>query len=112
MLFDYRYLGNSTVTDSGGHSNMSFVPDASRSKKVSFAGRFRPEHVVRFREAMSALHDVVVNDQRFVPKDRSEYLAWRAAKDQELLALYMAESEALRQNIFYVCPDFGTEPAN
>ena len=38
--------------------------------KVSFAGEFRPEHVVRFREAMSALHDVVVNDQRFVPKDR------------------------------------------
>ena len=99
MLFDYRYLGNSTVTDSGGHSNMSFVPDASRSKKVSFAGEFRPEHVVRFREAMSALHDVVVNDQRFVPKDRSEYLAWRAAKDQELLALYMAESEALRQKV-------------
>lgn len=99
MLFDYRYLGNSTVTDSGGHSSMSFVPDASRSKEVSFAGEFRPEHVVRFREAMSALHDVVVNDQRFVPKDRSEYLAWRAAKDQELLALYMAESEALKSQI-------------
>ena len=99
MLFDYRYLGNSTVTDSDGFSSMSFVPDASRSKAVSFSGAFHPQHVVRFREAMSALHDVVVNDQRFVPKDRSEYLAWRAAKDQELLARYMAESEALKQEI-------------
>ncbi len=99
MQFDYRYLGNSTITSDSGGANMTFVPDASRSKAVAFQGIFKPEHVVRFREAMSALHDVVVNDQRFVPKDRSEYLAWRAAKDQELLALYMAESEALKQEI-------------
>ena len=90
MLFDYRYLEISTVTDSDGFSSMSFVR-MLLSKAVSFSGQFHPQHVVRFREAMSALHDVVVNDQRFVPKDRSEYLAWRAAKDQELLARYGRE---------------------
>ena len=36
--------------------------------KVSFSGEFHPQHVVRFREAMSALHDVVVNDQRLFQK--------------------------------------------
>ena len=81
-------------SDSGGHSSMSFIPDASRSKVVS-SGEFHPQHVVRYREAMSALHDVVVNDQRFVPKDRSEYLAWRAARTMSCIVLAV-ESEALR----------------
>lgn len=99
MLFDYKYLGNSTVTTTGILSDISFVPDSSRSEAVSFKGELIPEHSIRFREAISALHDVVINDQRFVPKDRSEYLAWRRAKDQEQLALYMAESEQLKNDI-------------
>ena len=99
MLFDYKYLGNSTVTTTGSLSDISFVPDASRSEAVSFKGELIPEHAVRFREAISALHDVVINDQRFVPKDRSAYLAWRKAEDEKQLTLYQAESKLLQEQI-------------
>ena len=100
MLFDYRYLGNSSVNSSTTHSDMSFVPDIRDIKKrTTFQGVLHPKYAVQFREAISALHDVVVDDQRFIPKDRTEYLTWRKAKDDEMLALYMAESEELKKNI-------------
>ena len=36
-----------------------------------------------FREAISALHDVVVSDLRYKPKDRTEYKEWRAQQDED-----------------------------
>ena len=99
MLFDFRYLGNSSVTTSSGFSDLSFAPDTTRELPVSFRGLIRAKHSVRFREAISALHDVVVDDQRFVPKQRSNYEEWRALEDQKLLARYMADSAALRAEI-------------
>ena len=39
---------------------------------------------IPFREAISALHDVVVSDLRFQPKDRSEYQAWLAQQEDSL----------------------------
>jgi hypothetical protein len=33
---------------------------------------------LKFREAMSALHDVVINDLRFQPRDKSAYELWKA----------------------------------
>ena len=85
MLFDYNYLGSSQIKVLGDSAEISFSPDVSRDEPVSFRGQLKPEHAVRFREAISALHDVVINDQRFIPIDRTEYLAWRARKDQEQL---------------------------
>src|SRR4029078_11301059 len=35
---------------------------------------------LRFREAMSALHDCVISDLRFKKKDKTAYLQWK--KDQ------------------------------
>ena len=35
-----------------------------------------------FREGISALHDVVISDQRFKPRDKRAYLAWRAEQDE------------------------------
>lgn len=99
MSFDYKYLGSSSVTTTGAASDILFVPDASRSKAVSFKGVLQPEHAVRFREAISALHDVVINDQRFEPKDRSSYMEWRRAEEAKTLALYMAESKQLKEQI-------------
>src|SRR5687768_962734 len=53
---------------------MSFAPDTLRPPTF-FRGRISKQ--VEFREAISALHDVVTSDLRFIPKDRSDYLAWR-----------------------------------
>jgi predicted nucleic acid-binding Zn finger protein len=64
---------------------LSFVPDLLRPPTF-FRGAVRD--AVKFRDAMSALHDVVVSDLRFVPKDRTRYLEWRAQQeDVDLAAL-------------------------
>jgi hypothetical protein len=83
--FNYRYAGASSVSESADGSAMSFVPDALRPPTY-FRGRVAD--TLAFREAMSALHDVVVSDLRFQPKDRTSYLAWRATQnDVDLVAV-------------------------
>lgn len=75
MEFDYRYAGTSQVSESTAGTALSFAPDLLRPPTF-FRGAVRD--ALGFREAMSALHDVVVSDLRFKPKDRTKYLAWRA----------------------------------
>lgn len=79
MLFNYAYRGNSAVTNSGAATAMSFVPDARRAPTF-FRGELARK--IEFREAISALHDVVVSDLRFKPKDRAAYKEWAAAREQ------------------------------
>ena len=84
MSYTQRYLGRSAVKQAGGASAVSLVPNLARPK-VFFDGELR--HPVRFREAMSALHEVVVGDLRFNRKDRAayeRYLAELRAEEQEL----------------------------
>ncbi|HSR98317.1 MAG TPA: SWIM zinc finger family protein, partial [Kofleriaceae bacterium] len=75
MIFQYRYAGSSAVAQDDGATAMSFAPDTLRPATY-FRGRVARQ--LEFREAISALHDVVTADLRFIPKDRSGYLAWRA----------------------------------
>ncbi|HEY5957096.1 MAG TPA: SWIM zinc finger family protein [Polyangiaceae bacterium] len=85
MEFEHRYAGASAVSEASNRSALSFVPDLLRPPTF-FHGAVRDP--VAFREAMSALHDVVVTDLRFVPKDRTRYLAWRAQQeDIDLVAV-------------------------
>lgn len=84
MQFDYRYAGATRVAENAAGSALSFAPDLLRPP-TSFRGAVRDP--LLFREAMSALHDVVVSDLRFKPKDRTRYLAWRAQQqDVDLVA--------------------------
>ena len=78
MEFAHRYAGTSGVTNGDGATAMTLQPDALRPPTY-FRGSVTAQ--VAFREAMSALHAVVVADLRFVPKDRTSYLAWRATQD-------------------------------
>lgn len=79
MLFDYAYKGSSSVESSGNHTQMSFAPDLHRAPTY-FVGELRQK--IEFREAISALHDVVVSDLRFKPKDKTEYKEWAAQREQ------------------------------
>src|SRR5688500_8782173 len=65
---------------------MSFVPDATR-EPTFFTGRLRRR--IEFREAISALHDVVVSDLRFKPKDKTAYKEWASQQEAIWLAEYM-----------------------
>lgn len=57
---------------------MSFSPDTTR-EPTFFSGELRKG--IAFREAISALHDVVVSDLRFKPKDRKAYKEWLAQQE-------------------------------
>ncbi len=79
MEFNYRYAG-STAVDSGARStDMSFAPDTHR-EPTYFTGELHKQ--LEFREAISALHDVVVSDLRFKPKDKTAYKEWLATQEQ------------------------------
>ncbi len=91
MEFNYTYKGSTEVLEHGGSTQMSFSPDTKRPPTY-FIGELRQN--VAFREAISALHDVVISDMRFKPKDKTAYKEWRNQQDDidwELVA-------ALRQD--------------
>jgi hypothetical protein len=71
--FEYGYRGNSSVDNGPARTALSFSPDLKRAPTF-FRGEL--SQGTAFREAISALHDVVVSDLRYKPKDRTEYLAW------------------------------------
>lgn len=80
MLFDYAYKGSTSVESSSNRTAMSFAPDLKR-EPTYFIGELRQK--TEFREAISALHDVVVSDLRFKPKDKTAYKEWAAQREQE-----------------------------
>ncbi len=103
MLFEYAYAGSSAVENGPDGTAMSFAPDLNR-RPTFFSGELRQN--VAFREAISALHDVVVSDLRFTPKDRSAYLEWAAKRDEidlqevgEMRADVAAKVDALQKEL-------------
>lgn len=79
MRFEYSYFGQTAVGSTASATSMSFAPD-TRREPTYFSGTLGRK--LPFREAISALHDVVVSDLRFKPRDRSDYLAWRATQEE------------------------------
>ena len=79
MKFNYTYSNSSTVQQTSSRTGMSFAPDLQR-QPTFFVGELRQN--VAFREAISALHHVVVSDLRFKPKDREAYKRWRDQQDE------------------------------
>ncbi|MBO0929492.1 SWIM zinc finger family protein [Fibrella aquatilis] len=87
MLFNYKFGGSTSVVSNANATGMSFAPDTNRTPTF-FVGKLNRK--LAFREAISALHDVVVSDMRFQPRDKSTYLAWAAQQEELWLADYMA----------------------
>lgn len=92
MDLTFAYRQPSAVTQSQAGLSISLSPNLRRDR-VSFAGTLLAP--LRFREAISALHDVVVNDLRYQPRDRTAYQAWREnVQKQEASARTAAAREA------------------
>lgn len=70
MKLEVAYKGRSGIVRKPGALALSLAPNLRRDR-VSFAGTLRQP--LRFREAVSALHDVVISDLRYKKKDRSAY---------------------------------------
>jgi hypothetical protein len=79
------------VADRPDGTRMSFEPDLTR-QPTFFVGELRQS--VPFREAMSALHEVVVSDLRVKSKDKTAYKEWAATRqdvDWQLVASQRSE---------------------
>jgi hypothetical protein len=96
MNFVHRYLGQSRAESDAGATRLGFAPDTLR-QPTFFTGKVARH--LPFREAISALHHVVVSDLRFKPKDRTAYLAWLQANEQQLLAEALSDRDAIRTEI-------------
>lgn len=84
MQLSTAYRGRSSVAQTPVGLAVSLAPNLRRDR-VSFVGVLRQP--LRFREAMSALHDVVISDLRFKPKDKTAYEEWKkqeAAKEARI----------------------------
>ena len=86
MEFNYKFKGESSVKSNAEAVDMSFSPDLFR-EPTYFSGLLNSK--VPFREAISALHDIVVSDYRFKPKDKSDYKEWAKQQEDIWLAEYL-----------------------
>ncbi len=96
MQFNYRYPGDSTVSSTATSTAMSFAPDTLR-KPTFFSGKLSQN--IAFREAISALHDVVISDVRFQPKDKTAYKEWAARREMQEMAELVKDQPKLATRI-------------
>jgi hypothetical protein len=97
MHFRYKYYGSTSVDDTAASQAFSFAPDTLRPP-TCFEGLLRRDshaHLV-FREALSALHSVVVSDLRYRGRDQTAYKQWLEANESSLLAQFMARAQELK----------------
>jgi hypothetical protein len=96
MEFSYAYAGDTAVENGLDHTAMSFAPDTLR-QPTYFRGELSKG--LAFREAISALHDVVVSDLRWKPKDRTEYLRWLETQEGRELAEIGAQRKKVADQV-------------
>lgn len=74
MNVSMKYASRSGLYEaSGGSKLLQMAPNLARQQVAFDASLNRP---IEFREAISALHDVVINDLRFEPRDKTAYQLW------------------------------------
>ncbi len=89
------YFGRSGLIDDGSRV-LSFAPNLSR-EAVSFdAPLLKP---LRFREGISALHDVVISDLRFHKRDKTAYEEWKKSEQQREASLRQQTREIAIQDL-------------
>ena len=96
MNIKLAYLGHSTLSSVAGGQLLSLAPNLAR-EAVSFdAPLLQP---LRFREAISALHDVVISDLRFKPRDKTAYEEWKKNERSRVAALRAQTYQQAKKDI-------------
>ena len=108
MKLDVAYVGRSRLANEvSGTSSLRFAANVQR-ETVAFDAALRTP--LRFREAISALHDVVISDLRFKPRNREAYQVWKkqqAARDAQLRrSAYEQLKREILQSSPEIAPDF------
>ncbi|HJS08314.1 MAG TPA: metal-binding protein, partial [Pirellulales bacterium] len=92
MKMTLAYLGRSRMVETSARNGrmLSMAPNLTR-EKVSFDAPLL--HPLRFREAISTLHDVVISDLRFKPRDKTAYESWKKEREAQKQSIYRREYE-------------------
>jgi hypothetical protein len=111
MNVKLAYFGHSTMERTAGGQMLSLAPNLAREPVAFDAPLLQP---LRFREAISALHDVVISDLRFKPRDKTAYEEWKKQERQRVTSLRRetykeAKKEILGRRDEAVPPDIERE---
>ena len=106
MNLKMAYYGRSELFRAGTGQTLSFAPNLARDPVAFDAALCNP---LRFREAMSALHDVVINDLRFKPRDKSAYQEWKKQQEIKLAMLRREELKRAKEEILKKHADVSPE---
>jgi hypothetical protein len=96
MKVKFAYLGHSTLSQTPGRQLLSFAPNLTREPVAFDAPLLQP---LRFREAISALHDVVISDLRFKPRDKTAYEEWKKNERSRVASLRAQTFKQAKQEI-------------
>src|SRR3954465_1947300 len=84
MNLTMAYLGHSSLKSSGNGQILNLAPNLAREPVAFDAPLLQP---LRFREAISSLHDVVVSDLRFKKRDKTAYQEFKKNEEQRLATI-------------------------
>src|SRR4051794_34652450 len=96
MNLTLAYRGRSAIVSGPAGLAVTLAPNLRRDR-VGYDATLR--HPLRFREALGALHDVVVSDLLDQPKDKSAYEAYRAEQKQREADLRRTVAVAVKSAI-------------
>jgi hypothetical protein len=96
------YRGKSAIVSTTAGLAVALAPNLRRDR-VSFDGILRDP--LSFREAMGALHDIVVSDLRYKPPDRSGYEVYKAERSRREASLRQAVTKQARAAIYESMPE-------
>ena len=102
MQLDLAYRGRSAVTWSPAGVAVALAPNLRRDR-VAFEGTLRDP--LRFREAVAALHDIVISDLRYHPRDKTAYEAYKATERRREDQLRQATAKQTRAAIRATIPE-------
>jgi len=112
MNLNMTYCGHSRMLTQGDSRLLQMQPNLSR-EPVSFDAALTDP--LRFREAISALHDVVISDLRYTPRDKTAYEEWKSGQRSRLATMRQEElrravAELAQRQKTALTPDLERDP--
>lgn len=96
MIVEFKYKGQSAIVQGLSQSRVAFATNEVREAAFFKGALGRP---LVFREAMGALHDVVISDFKYRPRDRFEFQEWLRREDEKFVQRLALEREKGRKRL-------------
>lgn len=96
MIVQMSYAGRSAIVSGLRQSHVALSTNTLREAAFLRGTLTQP---VLFREAMAALHEVVVSDLQYRPRDRLAFFSWLAEQDRLFLANLAVRSQRARERL-------------